>query len=40
MSSQPRPTEHGRSSKLIAIEIVLLFGVPTLIIFIISKLWK
>ena len=41
MSSQPRPTEqHGRSTKVIILEIILLVAIPTIVIFIISKVWK
>jgi hypothetical protein len=40
MSSQPHPGEHGRSTKVIIIEIILLVTIPTLIIWGISKIWK
>jgi hypothetical protein len=40
MSSQPQHGEHGRSTKVIIIEIFLLVLIPTLIIWGISKIWK
>jgi hypothetical protein len=40
MSSQPRPGEHGRSTKVVIIEIILLVTIPTLLIWGISKIWK
>ncbi len=40
MSSQPRPGEHGRSTKVVILEIILLVMIPTLIIWGISKIWK
>ncbi len=42
MSSQPRPTteHHGRSTKMIILELILLVGIPTIVIFLISRIWK
>lgn len=40
MSSPPRPAEHGRSTKVIIAEIILIVAVPTILIWIISKIWK
>ena len=38
--STPRPAEHGRSTRVIILEIALLVLIPTIIIYVISKVWK
>ena len=40
MSSQPRPHEQGRSTRRVALDIFLLVAIPTIVIFIISRIWK
>ncbi len=41
MSSQPpRPVESGRSVKRVILDLFLLVAIPTVVIFIISKVWK
>jgi hypothetical protein len=40
MSAQrPRPEETGRSTGRVLLDIILIAAIPTVIIFIISRLW-
>ncbi len=40
MSSQPSHTEPGRSTRRVVLDIILIVSIPTIAIYIISKIWK
>ncbi len=40
MSSQPRPSEQGKSSRRILIEVALLVVIPSILIYLVSLVWK
>jgi len=39
-SQHPRQVEKGRSTRQILLDIILLVAIPTVLIIIISKIWK
>lgn len=40
MSTPSSHTEPGRSARRVALDIVLLVAIPTIVIFILSKIWR
>jgi hypothetical protein len=41
MSTQPgRPAEKGRSTGRILLDIILIVAIPTILIYIVSRVWR